>query len=468
MTKSILAACSAALVLAGCSLAPDYERPASPVPEAWAGIAKADETKPLWSDLAWRDFFTDPTLQALISQALENNRDLRLAAANVEVARATYRVAGAKLFPEVDAGVSETAAHTPAAVSTTIPRAAANTRRYSASLGVTSFELDLFGRLQSLEDQAEENFFATEETQTATRISLVAELANAYLTLLGDRRLLALTDEALDTRTKSLDLISQSFQRGIGSQLDVAQARTAVETARVNRSRYMRQVDLDKNAISVLLGAPFDESRLTGANDLDAINFVQDLPVGLASQVLLKRPDIAAAEHTLKAANANIGAARAAFFPVVSLTASAGSQTRTLDTLFAAATGGWSFAPQIVMPIFDAGKNFANLDAAKASRDGALAKYEKAIQTAFREVADGLAGKATLTDQTKAQQALVDATGDSYRLSKARYDRGIDSYLTVLDSQRSLYAAQQDLVTVQVSRLSNLITLYKVLGGGRS
>lgn len=465
---------AALLMTAGCSLAPDYERPAAPVPQSWPSgtaaeaAASADAAKTRWAELGWREFFTDPTLQGLIQRALDNNRDLRTAALNVRLAQASYRVTEAALLPEIDAGVSQTSAHTPKQATRTAPKAETTTRAYSASLGVTSFELDLWGRLRNLEEQALETFLGTEEAQVSVRLSLVAEVANAYITLLGDRKLLILTEETLETRSQSLNLIEQSFQRGIGSQLDVAQARTAVETARVNRARYMRQVDQDRNALALLVGAPVDESVNAAKGDLDALRFVEDLPVGLPSDVLLRRPDIVEAEHTLKGANANIGAARAAFFPKLSLTAAFGSSSLTLDTLFAAGSGAWSFAPQITAPIFDAGKNMANLDSAEVSRDIAVAKYEKAIQTAFREASDALAGKATYTSQAQAQGALVEAAGDSYRLSKARYDRGIDSYLSVLDSQRSLYGAQQDLVTVQVSRLSNLVTLYKVLGGGRT
>ena len=473
MTRAILATCAAAALLAGCSLVPDYLRPGLPVPDAWPqgpaspAVAPAAAGQTLWADVAWNKFFVDPDLQRLIRQALDNNRDLRVAALNIEVARATYRVTESALLPTVNAGASGTIQRTPAGLSSTFPPAALTTRSYSANLGVTSFELDLFGRLHSLDERALETYFATREARDSTRISLIAEVANAYLTLLGDRKLLALTEDTLATRTTSLDLIRRSFEHGIGSQLDVAQARTAVETARVNHARYIRQLDLDKNALTLLVGAPVDPGKLA-AGSLDAMHFVDDLPVGLPSQVLLRRPDIVEAEHTLKAANANIGAARAAFFPAITLTGSGGSASPTLDTLFAAGSGAWTFAPQMVLPIFDAGKNFANLDSAKASRAIAVAQYDKAIQSAFREVADALATKGTMSAQLAAQTALVDATQDSYRLSKARYDRGIDSYLTVLDSQRSLYGAQQDLVTLQVERLSNLVTLYKALGGGRT
>ena len=472
MTRTILSTCVAVALLSGCSPVPDYVRPPSPVPEAWPqgpaykAVVPAESGKPQGGEVAWRDFFTDANLRQLIQQALDNNRDLRVAALNITVAQASYRVSSASLLPTVNAGMSETEQHTPKALTVTAPQKAKTTRLYSANLGTTSFELDLFGRLRSLEEQALEKYFATEEARTSTQIALVAEVANAYLTLLGDRKLLALTAETQQTREKSLDLIQRSFERGIGSQLDVAQARSSVETARANRARYLRQVDLDKNALALLVGSPLDEARLSTDGALDAVRFVEDLPVGLPSEVLLRRPDIVQAEHQLKAANANIGAARAAFFPVLSLTGSAGYSNLTLDTLFQTASGAWAFAPQITMPIFDAGRNFANLDSAKASRDMAVAQYEKAIQSAFREVADALAARGTLSDQLEAQTALVAATRDSYRLSQARYDRGIDSYLTVLDSQRSLYSAEQDQIAVQVARLSNLVNLYKVLGGG--
>lgn len=471
MKKSLFLSCAAAVLLSGCSLIPDYMRPDLPVSQSWptgpasAAAPTVEAGKPLWGDVAWKEFFTEPTLQKLIQQALDNNRDLRVAALNIEVARASYGITQADLLPNVDANGSGTVARTPRNASQSVPAKATTARSYSANVGVTAFELDLFGRVRSLNEQALEQFLATEEARTSTQISLVAEVANAYLTLLGDRKLQALTEETLETRLKSLELIQRSFDRGVSSELDLAQARTAVETARANRARYLRQVDQDRNALTLLVGGPVDPASLTG--DLDTMRFVEELPVGLPSEVLLRRPDIVQAEHSLKAANANIGAARAAFFPSISLTGSAGYASHNLNNLFGAGSGAWSFGPSVSVPIFDAGRNQANLDSAKASRDITVAQYEKSIQTAFREVSDALAAKGTLTDQMRAQNALVEATRTSYRLSQARYDRGIDSYLTVLDSQRSLYSAQQDLVSVQVSRLSNLVAFYKVLGGGR-
>jgi len=463
MLKPVFSLLAATTVLAGCSLIPDYLRPEAPVPAAWPQADSATRSdSPLLGDLSWKEFFRDPALQGLIQQALQNNRDLRVAALNIEVARATYRVSESALFPQVNGTGSFTSQQVPKSVNSSQKDVV--TRTYQANLGVTSWELDFFGKLSSQEKQALESLLATREAREATRISLIAEVANAALTLYGDRALLALTEETLASREESLRLIERSFQNGVSSQVDVAQARTAIETARVNRVKYQRQVEQDKNALTLLLGSPFDESSLPAPLSLETVSLVEDLPAGLPSEVLLRRPDVVQAEHSLKAANANIGAARAAFFPSISLTGSGGLSSGTLDAL--TASPAWTFMPQITVPIFTAGRNQANLDSAKANRDIAIATYEKAIQSAFREVSDALAARATLTDQIKAQSALTEASGDSYRLSRARYDRGIDSYLTVLDSQRSLYSAQQDLISVRVTRLSNLVTLYKVLGGG--
>jgi outer membrane protein, multidrug efflux system len=469
-SRNLIATAVIALLLPGCSLAPQYLRPAMPVSQTWpAGestksLPTAQAGKPLWSDVAWKTFFTGPELQGLIQQALDNNRDLRVAALNVEVARASYRSSAADLLPTVKANGDGTRSLTPSSVSQSTPPQASLSREYAANLGVTAFELDFFGRLRNLKESALESYLATDEARTATQISLVAEVANAYLTLLGDRKLLALTDDTLKSRLESLAIIQSSVQHGVGTDLDLAQARTAAETTRANRAKYLRQVDQDRNALALLVGAPVDLERLGG--DLDSVPLVEDLPVGVPSQVLLRRPDIMQAEHGLKAANANICAARAAFFPSISLTGSAGYASTSLGNLFQGSSGAWSFGPAVSVPIFDAGRNQANLASAKASRDIAVAQYEKSIQTAFREVSDGLAAKGTLADQTEAQSALVAANQTSYRLARARFEGGVDSYLPVLDSQRSLFSAQQDLVSVRVSRLSNLVTLYKVLGGG--
>lgn len=461
---------STALIVTGCSLEPDYERPATPVASAWPeGPAYAQQVpaksgEPLLGDIGWRDFFKSEPLRKLIATSLANNRDLRVAALNIETARAQYRVQRADLFPAVSAGGSGTRQRTPASVSSY--GQATTTSQYSIDAGVSSFELDFFGRVRSLKNEALESYLATEEARVTSQVSLVAEVANAYLTLQADRRLLALAEETLKSQQGSLNLTTESFKRGISSQLDLAQAQTSVETARADRVAYIRQVAQDRNALELLVGTPIDEKTLGTVDTAETDALLADLPAGLPSDLLTRRPDILEAEHELKSANADIGAARAAFFPKITLTASGGTESSSLSGLFDAGSGAWSFAPSISLPIFDAGKNQANLDESKAQRDIYVAQYEKAIQTAFREVSDALAGRGTYTDQVNAQRALVKATADSYRLAQLRYSKGIDSYLDVLDSQRSLYSAQQNLISLELDRMSNLVTLYKVLGGG--
>lgn len=469
--KSFLSAASLALLLGACSLVPDYETPEMPVSGQWPdGAAYGDSSKGEGSaslvDLNgdWRQVFLDPTLQSLIQTALENNRDLRVAALNVEAARGSYRAAGADLFPTVNAGAGFTEARTPKTASSSGKSITTDT--YKANLGVTSFELDLFGRIRSLEDDALESYMGTAEARESTRLSLIAEVATAYMSLLGDQRQLTLTRETLASRADSLNLTRTSASRGVGTDLDVAQARTALETARVNLRLDTRQVALDRNALELLLGQPLPGDFPDETSGQGDDGFVADVPVGLPSEVLLTRPDIREAEHVLKAANARIGAARAAFFPSISLTGNLGTASFALSDLFTGGAAAWSFGPSISVPLFDAGRNQANLDVAKVNKEIAKAQYEKAIQTAFREVADGLASKGTLDDQIAAQRALVEATEEAYRLSRARYDSGLDSYLSVLDSQRSLYDARRDLVSLGVERLTNRVTLYKVLGGG--
>jgi multidrug efflux system outer membrane protein len=466
------AASLALLLLGGCSFIPEYIRPASPVPETYptgpaylaSGAAQPVSGGPVLADLGWEEFFRSAQLRGLIDQALANNRDLRVAALNVQQAQAQYRIQRSELLPTADVGGSLQRQRTPGDLSRTgRPNIAS---QYDVSVGVTSYELDLFGRVRSLEQSALESFFATEQARTATQISLIAEVANAYLTLLADKELLRLTEDTLRTQRQSYDLTSRSFDRGVGTQLDVAQARTAVETARANRAAYVRQIAQDKNALNLLVGSPVADQVLDQAPALGTGDFVASLPVGLPSDLLQRRPDIIEAEYNLRAANANIGAARAAFFPTISLTASAGTASASLSGLFEGGSGVWAFAPQINLPIFDFGLREANLESAKVQREIGVAQYERAIQTAFREVSDSLAAQGTLEDQLEAQSSLVDATQSSYDLSILRYERGLDSFLNALDSQRSLYAAQQDLINARLSQLTNLVTLYKVLGGG--
>ncbi|PZO89043.1 MAG: multidrug transporter [Micavibrio aeruginosavorus] len=469
MSKTLFSMTAAAALLTGCTMIPDYDRPDLPVSAQWpqgqayegiAGVSEADISK-----VNWQSFFLSPPMQRVIQTSLDNNRDLRVASLQVEQARALYRVERAALVPSIGATGSGTRQGIPENASGLGKDTVSST--YSANIGTTAFELDLFGRIRSMNERALEEYFATEEAQQAARIALIAETANAYLTYLADKKLLGITEDTLKSQQKAYALIKKRYDLGTSSQLDLEQARTSVETARANRARYLRFVAQDRNALELLMGTAPDMAVLDSLT-LDTVQLADNLPVGLPSAVLLERPDIKQAEHSLKAANANIGAARAAFFPTISLTGSAGFASESLSDLFKSGSSlAWSFIPSITLPIFEGGKNIANLDSATAGQKIAVAQYEKSIQTAFREVADELAARGTYTEQLAAQTALANATGNAYRISRARYDQGTDNYLSVLDSQRELYSAQQSEITVQQERLSNLVNLYKVLGGGK-
>ncbi|SBV90841.1 Outer membrane protein OprM [uncultured Alphaproteobacteria bacterium] len=456
--------CAAAALLAGCSLIPDMETPASPVAGAWpdgpAYAAPAADARP-FADLGWNEVFQAPDLRRLIETAIANNRDLRVAALNVEAARATYRVSRADLYPQVDGAASGKRARTPAELSSAGRAVTAGT--YSADLGVTAFELDFFGRVRSLEAEALERFLATEEARVDAQISLVAEVAQAWLAWQADRDQLRLAEETLASRQQSLDLVAARFRNGVATQLDVAQARSALETARVARVSYVRAVAQDRNALELLVGRPLAAAEIAETGVAGAVTLP---PVGTSSEVLLRRPDIREAEHKLRAANADIGAARAAFFPTISLTGSLGVSSASLGNLFEGASRTWAFGPNLSVPIFTAGRNQANLDAAKVARDTAVATYEKAIQTAFREVADALAARATLVDEIAAQRDLVAANREALDLSQRRYARGVADYLDVLDAQRELFTAQQTEISLRQQEADNLVALYKALGGG--
>lgn len=458
LTLSLMAA---ALLLAGCAnLAPTYERPAAPVPETYPGTAP-DATAV--GQIGWQEFFADQKLRDLIDLALTNNRDLRVAILNIEQARAQYRVQDAQTLPTVNATSSGTAARTPASLSST--GAVVTSHQYSANLGVSAYELDLFGRVRNLSEQALEQFLATEQARRATQITLVAEVTTAYLTWAADLERLALAHETLRSQSESYRLTQTRFELGVASALTLRQLQTSVESARVDVARYTGQVAQDRNALALLLGTPVPDTLAPNALG-ETLNALPELPAGVPSDLLLRRPDLLQSEHQLKAATANIGAARAAFYPRISLTATAGSSSADLSSLFKAGSGSWSFIPQISLPIFDGGTNRANLDSAVAGRDIAIAQYEKAIQTAFREVADALAQRSAVGDQLQAQNALVLASGEVLQMSQARFDRGVDSYLDVLDAQRSWYSARQTLIGTRLARLTNGVTLYKALGGG--
>ena len=392
---------------------------------------------------------------------MKNNRDLRLAVLNVEKARAIYGVQRAELLPAVGASGSMTRQRVPADLSSTGQQMV--TEQDSISLGITSWEIDFAGRIRSLKDQAWAEYKATDEDRRGIQLLLVSSVANTYLTLAADREILKMVKSTFEARETTFKLIRKRYDVGLASQLDVQQAQSLVDTARVDVARYTQLAAQDINALNLLTGSPVPESLLPAL--LDAVNPPKDVPAGLSSEVLLQRPDVKAAELRLKAANAYIGAARAAFFPRISLTSSIGMASADLTRLFKAGQGTWLFAPQITMPIFDA-RTWSAYDVAKTAREISLTQYEKTIQTAFREVSDALAVQGTVDRQIEAQQSLVRAIAETYRLSNARYTKGIDSYLVVLDAQRNLYSAQQALISLRLARSSNLVTLYKVLGGG--
>lgn len=463
---SALGAVVAVVFVGGCSLAPNYEKPPAPVPAQWPQgeayqQAQAASDIPTAQALKWQEFFTDERLQKIIETALSNNRDLRLAALNVERARALYGIQRAELFPTVNAvGAGSKKRLSADLVSPGDPR---TIEQYSVDLGIAAWEIDFFGRIRSLKGQALETYLATEEARRSAQIALTAEVARVYLTLAADRENLKLARATLETQQASYDLIQRSYQMGVATELDLRRAQSQVDAARRDVPRYMQLAAQDQNALDLLAGAPVPEEILP--TDLSSVTPPEAISPGLSSEVLLNRPDIVAAEHRLKAAYAFIGAARAALFPRISLTTSVGTASDDLSGLFNSGTGTWNFAPQVVMPIFDA-RAWAALKVSKADQKIILTRYEQAIQTAFREVADALAVQGTIHQQVSAQQSLVEAVAETYRLSNRRYTMGIDSYLGVLDAQRTLYAQEQLLVSLRLAKLANQVGLYAVLGGG--
>ena len=420
-----------------------------------AKSAQQDELAMSVTDVGWRDFFVDPRLEQLIALSLDNNRDLRVAVLNVERARSQYRIQRADRIPSlgVNAELQRTGGDAPV------------TDLYSAGLGLAQFELDLFGRVRSLSDSALQRYFATEESRRSAQLALISEVASTYLTLSADRELLRIAEATMESQQASYDLTQKRFELGALSALEVSQARTLVEISRSDVARFAGQAAQDTNALTLLVGTTIDRSMLPTSFE-PRISGLTALPAGLPSSVLLRRPDVMAAEHQLLAANANIGAARAAFFPSISLTGSIGSASNELSGLFEGGNAVWAFMPRLNLPIFQGGRLRANLGMAKADRDIALAEYERSIQNGFREVADALSLSKTLADQRVAQEALLEAATRAHDLSKARYDAGRDSYLILLDAQRTWYAAQQSLVATLLAEQANRVTLYKVLGGG--
>ncbi|MGB5232032.1 MAG: efflux transporter outer membrane subunit [Desulfoprunum sp.] len=456
---TLAAALLLALALGGCSFAPGFTRPMAPVAAVLPGEAVADQAAVLAADLGWRDFFADPRLQAIIEMALANNRDLRETALNVEAFQAQYRIQRSTLFPTVDGGAGYVKQRTLGS------GGHATSEAYSASVGVTVWEIDFFGRIRNLRDQALEEYLAMEENRRSAHISLVAEVARAYLTWLADRQLLAITEDTAANEQASYDLIKQRFEGGVATRIDLAQAQTSLQTARANQAQYRRLLEQDENLLTLLAGGPLPDD-LPPSTDLAAQALLGPVPTGLRSDLLLQRPDIMAAEHTLRGANASIGAARAAFFPAISLTADAGVISAEASNLFDGDTGSWLFAPSLRLPIFTGGRLSAQLDLAEVRKEIAVTRYEQAIQTAFRETADVLAGIRTFGDQLQAEELGLQANQTYYALARERYDQGVDSYLVVLDAQRSLYRARQSVVVIRLAKLMNRVNLYKVLGGG--
>jgi multidrug efflux system outer membrane protein len=454
------------LVLGGCTLAPEYTRPEAPISAGWPTGAAYQEARtatdaPAALELRWREFFTDEKLRKIIETALSNNRDLRLAALNVQRARALYGIQRAEIFPSVNALGSGIRQRVPADLLET--GNAITAEQYSVNLGISSWEIDFFGRIQSLKDRALEEYLATEQARRSAQILLVAAVANAYLTLAAGRENLKLAESTLETQEAAYRLVRRRYDVGLASELDLRQAQAQVETARGDIARFRQLVAQDENALNLLVGSSAPNELLPA--DLHSVSAPKEISPGMSSEVLLRRPDIMAEEHRLKAANANIGAARAAFFPRISLTAAVGTASSDLSNLFKSGSGTWIFSPQIVMPIFDA-RLWSAFDVTKVDREIALAQYEKTIQTAFREVADALAVNGTVDQRVSAQESLMEAVAETYRLSNVRYTRGLDSYLGVLDAQRSLYAAEQGLIAIRLARLANQVRFYAVLGGG--
>jgi multidrug efflux system outer membrane protein len=456
-------------LMSGCSLQPIFQRPAAPVAATFPGgdaykypaTGQGGTMLPA-TEIGWRDFMADARLQRIVEIALQNSRDLRVAALKVQQMQAQYRIQRAQLFPQVGAFADAARSRTPAELSKGGGGGISQT--YSVGLSV-SWEIDFFGRLGSLRDAALQQYFATAYARQATEILLVSQVADQYLTMLGYDELLAVTQNTLKTSQDAYNLVKLQFDAGTANELALRQSEGVVEQAQANYTAYVRLRAQAENALVLLIGEPLpsDLPPLAGLGNQEILT---DVPAGLPSDLLVRRPDIQQAEALLRAANANIGAARAAFFPSISLTGGLGTASSTLGGLFGGGSLAWSFLPSIVAPIFNAGANEANLDVAKLQKDIDIATYEKAIQAAFREVADGLAARGTYDDQVSSLERYTLSQQRQLELSIMRYKSGIDSYLAVLTAQTSYYAAQQTLVAARLNRLTSLVDLYRALGGG--
>ena len=452
------AALAAGLLAAGCSLAPRYERPASPVVATYPPeLAPAGpDGSAAAADVEWRQFFADPRLRRLIELSLQNNRDLRVAILNIEQARATYAIRRADQVPNLGVGLN--ASRQPGAYGGT-------STFYTSGLQLASFELDFFGRVRNLSESALAQYLATAEARKSTQITLIGSVATTYIAILADDELLRVTRDALATRENSHRLTQLRFDNGASSEIDLRQSEQLLETAKATLAQTQRQKSLDENALTLLVGQPLSPD-LPAPLPLAEQPGRADLPAGLPSDLLARRPDIRSAEQQLIGANANIGVARAAFFPRISLTGSAGSASTQLSGLFKAGTWAVAGTGNLFEPLFEGGRNRATLEMAKVQREVAVAQYERSIQIAFREVADALAGRATFGEQLRAQAAVTNAAQVAYDLANLRYKNGASSYFDVLDAQRTLFSSQQSTVQVQAARAQNFVTLYRVLGGG--
>ncbi|MGF6573626.1 multidrug efflux system outer membrane protein [Paraburkholderia sp. GAS333] len=463
--KCIFAAAVSLFMVTGCTLMPDYRRPDAAVAQQFPDAQAHRDNAVLKSvgDLRWRDFYQDPELDGLIQMALANNQDLRVSVLNIEKAQAEYRIRRADLLPTLSASASDAVERYPQDVS---PTGYAETAHdYSVQGAVASYELDIFGRVRSLSQEALQNYFSLEATRKAFQITLISEVAQGWLTYQADANLMKLSADTLKSQNDAYRITSAKYKYGTSSLLDVTQAETSVRTAESNLAEYQRQMKQDVNALTLLVGKAVP-TNLLDVREMDALKLNDALSPGVPSDLLTRRPDIVAAEDSLKAANADIGAARAAFFPRIELTASGGTASARLGGLFEPGSGAWSFGPNISIPIFDYGRNAANLKVSKVQRDIAVATYQKTIQTAFREVSDALAGLDTYRSQETAGRQLVDASAKAYKLSSDQYADGVTDYLDVLVNQRSLYSAQQNLIKLRLAHAGNTLSLYTALGGG--
>lgn len=467
VSRPLAAALSASFVLLGCSLAPVYERPDQPVPGQYPDITSEtdDLTAPAAADLGWSELFTDPQLRALIDIALENNRDLRIAVDRVEEARAQFGIVRSDRFPSIGAGVNAQVTRSPEGMRMGGPASQSVSRTYMAGVGLTAFELDFFGRIKNLSDAAYQSYLATEQAQRTVHINLVAQVAEAYFRYRTAVELDALMQKTLTSRNNTLALVQARYDSGVASALDLHQAQAQLDTVRADLAAIARLRSQAENALQLILGAAIPDD-LPPAAVFGKDQLLQRIPAGLPSDLLERRPDILAAENALRAANAHIGAARAAFFPNISITGLLGFASPQLGGLFSSDNRYWQYAPQVQVPIFAGGALRGNLALAEARQNIAVSEYEKAIQIAFREVADALAGEATYAGQLDALRALQDSGVQTVGLSKLRYETGVDSFLQVQTAEVNLYATQRQLIQTGLESLLNRIELYKALGGG--